>query len=166
MATTLAMDDLFPTAEPLFGRTPDDPDLQAFLMAVGKWPVPPFGDEELIMYLEDKPRGFALVIEDAGTVKHPAAEGLAAQTPLFTACFFFAEGVEGYQAFPGKIPSGIVWSDNASSLVAKLGPPKNDIKNKKTGALQAHRWPAGTLLLTARYLGGGTSLRHVYLGIK
>jgi hypothetical protein len=164
-AKTSVINDLFAAAEPLFGRAPDDAELQSFLNAVGKWPVPAFGPEEFSLYVADKPRGFCLLFEDAETVKHPDAAGKPARTPIFIGCFFYNEGVDGYQAFAGALPLGITWADTASSLVSKLGPPDSEIKSKKTGLVTSHGWPAGRLLLTVAYRGGGSSIRHIYVGI-
>jgi hypothetical protein len=157
-------ENIFAQAEKLLGKSPDD-ELRAILEALGKWPIPPFGPEELTIYLEDKPRGFCLVFDDSSTVQHPVAANKPPQTPIFVGCFFYAEGVDGYHAFKGALPYGISWSDNASSMVSKIGPPKHEIKNKKTGLLSSHRWQIGQWMLTARYTGGGSAIRHLHLGI-
>jgi hypothetical protein len=159
------INNLFSAAEPLFGRTPDDAELQSFLSALGKWPIPEFGAEDFYLYIPDKAQGYCLFFEDADILKHPAAAGKPPRTPILVGCFFYNEGVDEYHAFAGALPLGITWADTASSLVSKLGPPKNEIKNKKTGLLSSHRWPAGQLLVSAVYRGGGTSIKHIYVGI-
>jgi hypothetical protein len=83
---------------------------------------------------------------------------------IFAGCFFYAEGVEDYRAFSGPLPIGITWSDTPSTLVAKLGPPDNEIKNKKTGALSAQRWFVRSVRITASFNAKAT-LDHVYAGI-
>jgi hypothetical protein len=149
----------------LLGRTPDDSELHELLATLGNWPLRAFGPEELSIYLHDKVRGFCLVFDDSTTVRHPVASGKPAQTPIFVGAFFYAEGVDGYHAYAGAMPYGIGWSDTAKSLVSKIGPPKFEIKNKQTGQLRSHRWPAGQWMLTALYGGGGTSIKHMHLGI-
>jgi len=161
-----AVTDLFKTVEPLFGRTLKDGDLEALLKDLEKWPVPPFGDEDFVIFQGDKTLGYDLVFDDAETVKIPEVTEKTPRTHLLVGCFFFNEGFDGNQAFPGHLPWGIAWSDNAASLVSKFGPPMNEIMNKKTGLLNSHRWKSGRILLTARYIGGGTSLRQIYVGIK
>ena len=113
---TLPMKDLSGSAERLLGRTPDDPELQTFLKTLGRWPLPPFGPEELTIYW-DKALGFCLVFDDSSTVKHSIAAGNQAGTPIFVGTFFYAEGVDGYHAYAGPLPYGITWSDTANSLV-------------------------------------------------
>lgn len=162
---TSLLDDLYSAVDRLLGRTPDDAEMQAFLSALGHWPLQVLGPEDFNIYLEDEARGFCLLFEDCSVVPHPLAASKPAETPIFTGCFFYAEGVEGYHAYAGALPYGITWSDTASSLVSKLGPPKNEMKSKRTGLLIAHRWPAGQWLLTARYSAGGSSLGHLYVGI-
>lgn len=159
------MKDLFASSERLLGRTPDDTELQAFLGALGMWPLPDFEPEELTIYLEDKDRGFCLMFDDSSSVQHPVAAGKPAETPIFVSAYFYAEGVEEYHAFAGTLPYGIIWSDTANSLVSKMGPPKHEIKTKSDGRLSAHVWPAGQWWLTASYVGGGSSIDYLYLNI-
>jgi len=163
--TTSPLGDVYSAVDRLLGRTPDDAELQSFLSALGYWPLQVLGPEDFNLYLEDKARGFCLLFEDCSVVPHPLAAGKPAGTLIFAGCFFYAEGVEGYHAYAGALPYGITWSDTASSIVAKLGPPKNEIKSKRTGVLMAHRWQAGQWLLTASYHAGGSSLEHLYVGI-
>jgi hypothetical protein len=158
-------EDMFASVERLLGRTPDDNELRSFLQQLGKWPVPEFGPEELTIYLEDKARGFCLVFDDSATVRHPIAANKSPQTAIFVGCFFYSEGVDGYHAFTGSLPYGITWSDNSTTTVSKIGPPKHEIKNKNTGLLSSHRWQVGQWMLTVRYKGGGSSIRHIHLGI-
>jgi hypothetical protein len=157
--------DLFASAERLLGRTPDDGELQKFLEDLRKWPLPAFGPEELSIYLADKDQGFCLQFDDSSTIQHPVAAGKVAETPLFVRCFFYAEGVEEYHAFSGTLPNGITWSDNATSLVSKIGLPKHEIKSKKTGKLTGHRWARGQWMLTASYKRDGAFLEYLDLGI-
>lgn len=162
---TMPIKDLFASADQLLGRTPDDTELRTLLQSLGMWPLPAFGPEELSIYLEDRARGFCLEFRDSSSVRHPVAAGKPAQTPIFEGVFFYAEGVDGYRAYVGTFPYGITWSDTAASLPSKVGPPKHEIKNKKTGLLSSHRWSAGRWNLTARYRGGGVSIKHLHLGI-
>jgi hypothetical protein len=162
---TSLVNDLYTAVDRLLGRTPDDAELQAFLSALSYWPLQVLGPEDFRIYLEDKARGFCLLFEDCSVVPHPLATGKAAKTPIFTGCFFYAEGVEGYHAYKGVLPYGITWSDTASSLVSTLGPTESEIKSKRTSMLTAHVWPAGQWFLTASYLAGGSSLKHLYVGI-
>jgi len=156
---------LFKRAELLLGRTPDDPELQGFLKKLQMWPVPAFEEDELTVYLENKALGFCLVFDDSSTVKHESAAGKTPGTPLFVTTFLYAEGVEGYHKFPGELPNGIAWSDSAAAVVAKLGPPKREIKNKRDGRLTAHAWPFGSWWMTVGYIGGGTSIDRIDLNI-
>jgi hypothetical protein len=160
-----SMDTLFESVERLLGRTPENPELQTLLEALDMWPLPDFEDEELTIYLEDKPRGFCLVFDESSSVQHPVAAGKPAGTPIFVGTFLYNEDVEDYRAFRGKLPHGITWADNAESLVAKLGPPKREIRNKRDGKLSAHGWPCGQWWLTASYVGGGSSMDHLDLNI-
>lgn len=161
----VSVKDLFSFTQALLGRTSNDHELRSILEGLGKWPIPAFGPEELTLYLADKSQGFCLVFDDGSTVKHAVAAGKGSQTPIFVGGFFYAEGVDEYHAFSGTLPNGIVWSDSASSLLSKMGPPKHEITNKKTGALSSHRWPLGQWMLTARYAGGGSSIKHLHLGL-
>lgn len=158
------LDDIYSVVEQLLGKTPDDAELQSFLVAIGKWPLSAFGPEDLSIYLEDKRLGYCLLFEDCSTVRHPLATDKVAETPIFVGCFFYSEGVDGYRAYAGKLPSSITWFDTPNTLVYKLGTPMNEIMNKKTGALLGHRWQAGQWLLSASY-SGGEKLKHLYLGI-
>ena len=161
---TFRLEDLFSIVDSLLGRTPDDLELQSFLTALGNWPLPDFEEEEFTIYLEDKARGFCLLFEDCSAVRHPLASGKPEKMPIFIGCFFYAEGVDEYSMFKGTLPENIVWSDDSTSLVAKLGVPNNEIINKKTGRLMAHRWSVKQWLLTASYDSGGF-LQELYLGI-
>ena len=157
--------DVFAATARLLGQAPDDPDLRMFLESLGKWPLPAFGPEELSIYVEDKTRGFSLEFRDSSSLKHPIAAGKPPQTPVFESAFFYAEGVDGYHAYAGMLPHGITWADTATSIMSKMGSPKHEIKNKKTGLLTSHRWPEGQWMLGARYGGGGTSIKHLHIGI-
>lgn len=156
---------LFLTIAPLFGRTPDDSELEEVLGALGHLPFCGFGVDDFSLYLPNKADGFCLLFEDADTVDHKLAKGKARRTPVFTGCFFYPEGIDEYSQFKGPLPEGIVWSDTSESILGKLGKPQNEIMNKKTGKLKAHRWNLGAFLLTASYRKEGTSLHHVYVGI-
>jgi hypothetical protein len=158
-----ATEDMFASVERLLGRTPDDNELRLFLEGLGKWPIPAFGEEELTIYLGDKARGYNLVFDDSSTVRHPVAAGKSPETPILVTCFFYNEGVEGYHAFTGTLPNGITWSDSADSLVAKIGPPKHEIKYGTT--LSAHRWSKGQWMLTASYQRNGAFVEYLDLGI-
>jgi len=162
---TSPINDIFASAERLLGRTSDDPELKILLQALGFWPLPEFESEESSIYLEDEARGFCLVFDDSSSLEHPLAAGKPPGTPIFRNVFLYSEGVGDYHAYKGTLPHGITWSDTANTLVAKMGPPKNEIKNKKTGKLSAHRWPAGRWMLTASYGGGGSSLNRLNLDI-
>lgn len=165
-APASALDTLYSDVEPLFGHTPEDPALESFLRSIGMWPVPPLGDEDLTVYVSDKKRGFSLLFDDSDRVNHPSAAGKPSRSRLFVAVYFYAEGHEGYSAFPGKLPLGITWADTPDSLIKRLGQPESELKSKKTGALTAHWWPAKPYVLITGYRSGGTALRTVYLGIK
>ncbi len=162
---SFTIENLFPSIEPLFGRTADDLDLQAVLKAMGRWPLPEFEPEEFVIFLEDKEHGFCLEFDDTQTAKLPGSKDKPPRTAIFRGCFFFAEGYENYHAFSGSLPCSIVWTDTASSLVTKLGTPKNEIMNKKTGILNAHRWAMDGWMLTASYRNGGSFLRRIYAGV-
>lgn len=157
--------DVFPQVEQLLGRTPDDMELETFLKSLGMWPLPSFEPEEFRIYLEDKERGFCLVFKDCSTVQHPSTVGKPAETPVLACVFLYAEDVDGYHAYMGALPLGIIWSDTASLLVAKNGPPKQEIRNKTTGKLNAQRWPVGPWMLTVGYIGDGASIDRIDLGI-
>ena len=163
--TTSPTSNLYDTIAPLFGRTPEDPELAAVLGTLGELPFRGLASDEFSRYLTKKTAGYCLLFEDAETVRHPTAQGKARKTPIFTGCFFYPEGVDEYAQFTGALPEGILWTDSAATLPAKLGAPKNEIINKKTGRLKAHRWSKGALLLTASYKADATSLHHIYIGI-
>ena len=160
----LTVTGLLKAIEPLFGRIPDG-DVMDVLAWMGRTPFPAFGEDEYSIYVPRKDLGFCLQFQDAEMVKHPSAEGKAPRTPIFTGCFFYPGGIEEYETFTGDLPAGITWTDTSTSLLNKLGAPKNEIMNKVKGTLKAHRWVSGALLLTASYRNGGTSLHHVYIGI-
>jgi hypothetical protein len=162
-AKTFPIDDVSPSVQRLAGRTPDDQDLRAFLSALGAWPLDDFPADEYDVYFNDKTRGFSLMFEDAATVKHPLAAGKKARTPLLVGCYFYTQGKDDYQQFKGALPHGVSWSDTPDTLLAKLGPAKNNIVSKKTGALTAHRWSLDGLLLTVGYKNG--AIEDVYIGI-
>jgi hypothetical protein len=157
--------DLFASAEKVLGQTPDDADLQALLKKLGKWPLPYFGPEELTIYIEDHAHGFCLTFDDSSGLQHPVSAGKKPGTPIFVRAFFYAEGVDEYHAYKGPLPKGMTWSDTAASMVAKMGVPKHEIKNKKTGQLSSHVWPIGSWMFTARYTNNGASINHVVLAI-
>ncbi len=164
MATSV-ISNLYDTIAPLFGRTPEDPEVAAVLGTLAELPFRGLDSDEFSRYIAKRAEGFCLLFEDADTVRHPTAQGKAPKTPIFTGCFFYPEGVDGYSEFIGSLPDGILWADNAATLAAKLGTPKNEILNKKTGLLKAHRWSRGELLLTASYQADASSLHHIYVGI-
>lgn len=157
---------LFKNAEPLLGIAATDSKLQAFLGSLGHWPLPKFASDEFIIYLENKPLGYCLKLDDAETVKNPIAAGIPKRTPVLVGCFFFTEGADDNQQFPGDLPKGIVWSDPPSAVLAKMGPPKFEFKNKTTGVLSTHRWDCGQWELSAKYRDDGLTLRHLYAGLK
>jgi len=168
MSTTpSALQNLFPTAAPLFGRTADDPDLKAFLTDLKMWPLPELDEDEIEIYHDDEKRGFCLYFVQAERVKVkvPALAGKPGDTLVFVGCFFYADGVNDHLAFRGAMPLDITWSDTASSLVARLGAPKAEIKNKKTGVLTTHRWNAPQPIMQTSYDSGGNALEEVYVGI-
>ena len=162
---TAPLIDVFASAERLLGRTPSDPELRKLLVSLGRWPLPEFESEEVSIYLEDQARGFCLVFDDSSSLEDPIAAGEQPGTPIFVSAFFYAEGVDGYHAYAAPLPHGITWSDTASSLLSKMGPPKHEIKSKKTGLLSAHVWAYGRWALTASYPAGGTSPDHLSLAI-
>ena len=162
---TFPVDDIAPTVIRLAGRTPDDPELRTFLSAIGSWPLAPFPADEFDVYFEDKVRGFSLSFQDAATLKHPAAAGKPSRTPIFVGGFFYSQGKDGYQQFKGALPHGIAWAESPDSLAAKLGAPKFNITNKKTGNLQAYRWEIDGQMLSANFKNDG-SIGHVYVGIR
>ena len=163
--TTSLTSNLYDTIAPLLGRTPADPELAAVLGALGELPFRGLASDEFSRYIAKKQDGHCLLFEDAETVRHPAAQGKARKTPVFTGCFFYPGGVDEYAQFTGVLPEGILWTDTAATLLAKLGAPKNEIMNKKTGRLKAHRWSKGELLLTASYKTDASALHHIYMGI-
>lgn len=156
---------LFKVIAPLFGQTPDDPDLSKLLGTLGELPFRGFGPEDFSLYMTKKADGFCLLFEDADTVDHPVAKAKPRRTPIFTGCFFYPKGVDEYDEFTGALPEGIAWSDTAGTLLSRLGTPKNEIINKKTGRVKAHRWAKDRLLLTASYKVDASSLHHIYIGI-
>lgn len=159
----LPIDEVSASVLRLAGRTPDDSDLRAFLVALGAWPLDDFPADEYDVYFKDKARGFTLMFQDARTVKHPMAAGKPSRTPLFVGCYFYTQGKDGYQLFQGALPHGVTWSDTPDTLLARLGPVKNNIVSKKTGALTAQRWLLDGLLLTVGYKNG--VIEDVYIGI-
>jgi hypothetical protein len=164
-AKAFPLDDIAPSVTHLAGRTPDDPDLRNFLGSIGSWPLAAFPADEFDVYFEDHERGFSLSFRDAATLKHPAAEGKPPRTAIFIGGFFYSQGKDGYQQFKGALPHGVSWSDTPQSLQGKLGVPKFVITNKKTGAVQAHRWEIDGLMLSANFKNDG-SIGHVYVGVR
>ena len=166
MSTTpSALQNLFATAAPLFGRPADDPDLKVFLTGLKMWPLPKLDEDDIEIYHDDEKRGFCLYFVQAERVKLPALAGKPGDTLVFVGCFFYADGVDDHLSFRGAMPLDITWSDTASSLVARLGAPKGEFKSKKTGALTAHRWNAPQPILSTSYDSGGNKLNEVYVGI-
>jgi hypothetical protein len=163
--TTSITSNLYNTIAPLFGRTPEDAELAAVLGPLGELPFQGLASDEFSRYVTKKADGFCFLFEDAETVRHPVAQGKARKTPVFTGCFFYPDGVDEYSQFTGSLPEGILWTDTAATLLSKLGTPKNEILNKKTGRVKAHRWNKGNLLLTASYKADASSLHHLYIGI-
>jgi hypothetical protein len=148
----------------LAGRIPTDPELMAFLSAVGAWPLDDFPPDEFNIYFEDKALGFCLLFEDAAIVRNPIAIGKPARTPIFVGCYYYSQGKDGYQQFMGSLPFGVDWIDTPISILAKLGTAKKNILNQKTGQLIAHRWEIDGLLLTVGYKND--VIEDVYVGIK
>jgi hypothetical protein len=103
------------------------------------------------------------MFEDAQTVKHPTAAGKQPRTPLFVGCYFFTPNKDGFQLFQGALPHAVTWSDTPDTLLDKLGPVKNNIVSKKTGALTAQRWLIDGQLLTVGYKDG--VIEDVYIGV-
>lgn len=136
------VNDLYSVVDGLLGRPPEDAELQSFLEALGHWPLT-LGPEDILRYLAHQDRGFCLLFMDASGHPHPVARGKPPRTPIFKGCFFYAEGVEECRAFAGALPNGITWSDTATTLLAKLGPPKNAIISRKRGVLTSHFWTMG-----------------------
>ena len=156
-AMNLSMDELCATVLRLLGRTPDDPDLQRFLSAVGCWPIPAFAEERFTYSFEDQQRGFALTFQDAATL--PAENkipGVPARTPVFIGAVLYSEGKDDYHQFAGKIPGGATWADTPSALETKLGPPKHVVKNTKTGALMGYRWAMEGHIFATAFRKNGT----------
>jgi len=155
--------DVYAGIGPALGKTPNDPPVQSFLRSIGHWPLPELEEDEFDLNIEDEARGFSLAFEDGANLP-PSIEAKPAGTLVLCGCFFYAEGADDYQQYGGPLPQGITWSDTPASLVAKLGPPKNEMRNKKTGELDAHRWALGEQrLLTASY--NGDELENLYIGI-
>jgi hypothetical protein len=65
------------------------------------------------------------------------------------------------QLFQRALPHGVTWSDTPDTLLDKVGPVKNNIVSKKTGALTAQRWLVDGLLLG--YQDG--VIEDVYIGV-
>lgn len=150
-----AMDRFTATLTGVLGRPVGDAALREFLEALGHWPLPRFKSDESTLYVEDKPRGFCLLVRKA------------AQAAVLDGCFCYAEGVDDYRAFAGALPLGITWSDSAASLVTRLGEPMHEIKNKKTGKLSSQFWRlTDTCEVSAVYVGGGERLKHVYVAFR
>lgn len=135
-------------------RHVQESEVRQWLASLGLWPLPYFGTENQI-YVPEKPRGFCLTFRRA-TPSKPA--------PWLSGCFFYAEGEEGYAAFPHRLPLGITWQDDAASLVARLGAPTVEHKNKRTGRLLGHRWNADKHNMTSASYDAEGHVRHVYRG--
>lgn len=139
------------------GKRITDAPVRAWLEALGVWPVTPFGPGENEVYVDDKERGFCL------TVRRTDADP---QTAHVSGCFFHREGDEGHRGFAHAMPLGITFGDDAAQLVARIGAPKFEHKNKKTGKLTGHRWQNDeTNMVSASYKDDGRVLAHVYRGI-
>lgn len=147
----------------LAGRAAEDPELRAFLESCGAWPLKPFPDDEFHVGFTDKSRGFELQFEDAALVKHVAAAGKPARTPLFVGAYFFNEGNNDSRRFVGDLPYGVTWRETADQLVARLGPPRAIFTSRKTGLVTGHRWAVDGLLMTVGYRNG--TIEDVYVGI-
>ena len=157
---------LFENAEPLFGRPVGDTNVQALLSSLGHWPPPQFSEDEFIIYVEDKPHGYCLKLDEASTVKNPIVAGIPEGTPVLVGCFFFSEGVDGYRQFSGRLPRDILWSDGPETVLKKVGAPKFEFKNKTTGVLSTHRWDCGAWHLTVKYRDDGKSVRHINADLR
>lgn len=166
MSTPTTLETLFERAEPLFGLAITDSKVQALLADLGHWPAPELPAEEFIVYIEDKPLGYCLKLDDAATVKNPIVAGLAPRTRVFVGCFFFSEGIDGYKQFAGRLPHGIAWSDDPQAVLKKVGQPKFEFKNKTTGVLSTHRWDCGAWHLTVKYRDDGKSVRHINVDLR
>lgn len=162
-SNALPIDTIASSVLTLAGRTPDDPELHAFLVRLSAWPLGEFPSDEFDLYHIDKERGFCLMFEDAAKVNHPSAQGKKPRTPLLVGCYFYTQGKDDYEQFAGPLPYGVTWTDTPDSLTARLGPAKNVIVSKKTGALTAHRWAIDTLLMTVGYRKG--AIEDLYVGI-
>jgi hypothetical protein len=148
----------------LVGKNTTDAALQAFLQSVNAWPVREFPADEFNVFFEDKERGFCLEFRDATTVKSPIVTEKIWRMPVFTGCFFYIQGKDGYQQFNQALPHQILWGDTPDLLLAKLGPTKFTITNKKTGILSAYRWEINGLKLGTSFTREGT-IDHVYFGL-
>lgn len=156
---------LFTHIEKLFGETPNNKELAAILAWMGHSKFPKFKAEEWDIYLSKKPLGFSFVFDDAEMVLHDCAKGKAPRTPIFTGCFFYPEGEEGFKEYTGKLPFGVTWSDTATTLQKKLKEKAKPIVSKATGALQGHIWSIGGLRLTASYQKDQSSLANILVGL-
>jgi hypothetical protein len=156
---------LFTHIEKLFGETPDNQELASILSWMGQQKFPQFKKEEWDIYLSKKPFGFCLHFEDAKMVLHDCAKGKAPRTPIFTGCFYYPEGQEGFKQYSGKLPFGVTWSDTSSTLPKKFKEKATPIVSKPTGALQAHIWSFGDLRLTASYQKNQSSLAHILVAL-
>ena len=143
-------------------RTVEDAELRGFVEGLGHWPLPRFpGGEDL--YIGRKDRGYCLVFRQV-----KASAGGKGYTAQLSGVFLHSAGDEENRAFDQAMPMGITWSDTASSLVSRLGPPSNEIKNKKTGMLSSHRWKAddgSRRYVSVSYGQDGAVIRRLYLGV-
>lgn len=119
--------------ETLIGRSATDPAVQAFLLNLGYWPLPKITEATMYsLYLPHQADGYCLLFKD----EKPA--------PRFEGCFFFSTAEEGYTNFKPAMPGGVKFGETVAEVVARLGPPENEILGKKTGRVTSQRWRYST----------------------
>jgi hypothetical protein len=151
--------------EKTLGETSANEDIVSLINWMEYEKFPDFPEEEWSVYLSKKELGFSLLFDDADILPPQWARGREPGTPIFTGCFLYSEGLEGFKKFNGRLPYGIAWTDTPSTLQEKFKEKAKPFLNKKTGALEAHILVFGKNRFTVDYKNDLSSVSQIYIGL-
>jgi hypothetical protein len=113
----------FETWTKFLGKTQDDPDLKAALLAAGVKKIPKLDDDETFVQIELKGHGLELILTDEASLRNLQDQDLG-EGPLIVSGVLAKLGKsQGRDLYTGVLPSGITAAMSQTDMRRLLGNP-------------------------------------------
>lgn len=146
----------------LVGVPATDARVENLLRELGIARMPKLARGEFDAHAEAKKQGISLVFKDEAYLKR-LDEPLGKRPLVLVGAHFYSRGHEGFSQFEGSLPNTITFSDNPSSLRAKLGEP--EWRKEHMGVVIRERWDLGPHKVSITYQRDNKSVLVVYAGL-